>query len=278
MTLPVNAAETKDNLHLLAQRLLAVIQRTLYLIFGSLPRLIEVTYWPTLSMMIWGFINFYVANQKAGVIAVGGTLLCGTILWELLLRSQFGILIAFFEELWSRNLGHLFVSPLKPLEYVMGLMLLSPLRLLIAMIPCVILAKIFFNFWLLDLGWPLLGLAINLMISGWWCGLLLMSMLLRFGLSAEWLAWMLMFIISPFIGIYYPISVLPEFLHPLSWSLPPTYVFEMMRSAILNHSIDAALMFKAFGLNLLYLAVSATIYLRSFNTTRKRQGLLQLGE
>ena len=41
-----------------------------------------------------------------------GVLLAAVMLWDVLFRGQLGLSISFLEEMWARNLGHLFVTPL----------------------------------------------------------------------------------------------------------------------------------------------------------------------
>ena len=57
-----------------------------------------------------------------------GVLIAGVLLWDVLFRGQIGFSICFLEEMWSRNLGHLFVSPLRPWELVASLMTMSLIR------------------------------------------------------------------------------------------------------------------------------------------------------
>lgn len=276
MILPVTAP--LPNLLIGWRRILGLLQRHVYLLLGSWPRLIEVMYWPTMNMLVWGFINFYLAKQLSGVGAVAASLLAGALLWEILLRSQFSILVSFMEEMWSRNLGHIFVAPIRPLNYACGLMLLSLFRTAIAMFPAFLFAWLLFGYLVLDLGPAFIGFYLNLALTGWWCGFLLVALLFRFGLAAEWLAWMLSFIISPFVAVYYPVSALPEWLHPLAWSLPPTYIFEGMRAIVGQHMVHWDYLVKATLLNAGFLAVSLWVYCVAFDATRRRGGLLQMGE
>lgn len=278
MILPASASEPSAPVMLILRRLAALVLRHVYLLMGSGPRMLETLYWPAFNMIVWGYVNRYIAEQSPSAIGLAVAILAGAILWEIALRSQFGVLNSFFEELWSRNLGHIFVSPLPPLAYALGLMLLSLLRMLIAMIPCAGMAWLVFDWNIADLGLPLIGFALNLAVTGWWAGFLIIAMLLRYGLAAEWMAWMATALLAPFVAVYYPVTVLPEWLQFLSWSLPPTYVFEGMRE-LLNHQ-EARLdwLMESFGLNLVYLAVALLVYKRAFESTRRRGGLLQMGE
>lgn len=259
-------------------RIYGVLLRNLYLLKGSIPRLIDLFYWPTLNMLIWGFFNYYLTKQITGIGLVAGTFLGAAMMWDIFVRSQLNVMRPFMEELWSRNLGAVFVSPISPFEYAIGLVALSIITTIIAMGVCVIAAELIFGFWLPGLGWGLAGFVFNLAMAGWWGGFLLIAMLLRFGSASEWLAWMLSFVFAPLVGVYYPISVLPSWLQPISNLLPPTYVFEGLRELLNHHSVHYDLMLYAFLLNLVFLGFSGFVFLRTFENTRRRSGLLQVAE
>ncbi len=91
-------------------------------------------------MILWGLIAKYIASSNDTIIQIGGVLIIGVLLLDVLFRSQLGFSISFLEEIWSRNLGQLFVSPLKPLEMVLSLMTTSFIRTIIAMLPAALLA------------------------------------------------------------------------------------------------------------------------------------------
>ena len=268
----------KSRWKLLPRRIWALVLRYIFLLTGSWPRLVELIYWPTLNMLVWGFVNIYIMRQGGGSDAAPFALLAGAMLWEVLVRSQISVQLLFLEELWSRNLGHIFVSPIAPLEYLGGLVFLSLLRTFIAMVPCALLAWAFFDFDILDLGELLAGFYLNLAATGWCCGFLMIALLLRFGLSSEWLAWMGVFLLLPFVAVYYPVNILPAWAQHIAWALPPTYVFESMRALLHHEAAPSGYVWKALGLNMVYLALSAAIYKRAFETTRRRGGLLQMAE
>src|SRR5690348_3291785 len=115
-----------QNMRSSARRIWGMMYRHLALYRSSWPRLLELAYWPVLQMCIWGFTaNFLAARMGSGAAAAGATLLGGVLLWEVALRSQMGVAISFLEEVWSRNLGHVFVSPLRPWELVAALVGMS---------------------------------------------------------------------------------------------------------------------------------------------------------
>ncbi len=220
-----------------------------YLLRSSWPRLVELVYWPTVQMITWGFIQYYVM-QKAGFFArAGGTLIGAVLLWDILFRGQLGFSISFLEEMWSRNIGNLMMSPLRPFEFILALMAMSVVRLLIGVVPVTLLAFAFFDFNLYSLGFALVAFFFNLMLTSWAVGIFVSGLVLRNGLGAENFAWTIMFFFMPLTCVYYPVTTLPAWLQPFSWLLPPTYVFEGMRAIMIDHTFHPDLMLDALALN-----------------------------
>ena len=152
-------------------RINAMILRYWYLLMSSWPRLLELLYWPALQIITWGFLQNYI-SQNAGFFArAGGTLVGAVILWDILFRGQLGFSISFLEEMWARNLGNLMMSPLKPIEFLIALMVMSLIRLAIGVIPMTLLAMIFFDFNLYGIGFPLIAFFCNLIFTSWSVGI-----------------------------------------------------------------------------------------------------------
>ena len=131
------------------------------------------------------------------------------LLWDILVRSQLGFAVAFLEEIWSRNLGHLMMSPLRPAEFVAALMIVSLIKLMVAMVPVAMLAYLFFGFNVLSLGFAFAAFFANLVIMSWSLGLVSTGVVLRWGLGAESFAWLIVFVFLPLCCVYYPVSTLP---------------------------------------------------------------------
>lgn len=260
------------------RRISAMILRHLYVMRRSWPRLLELAYWPLFQMILWGFITVFFLSHSSWVAQAAGVLITAVLLWDVLFRANLGLSISFIEEMWSRNLGQLFVSPLRPYEMVASLVTMSLIRTLIGVIPAALLALPFYDVWVFGMGLPLLAFFTNLLVMGWSVGLLVSGLLLRFGLGVESLCWLGIFLFAPISGVYYPISVLPEWLQPVSWSLPSAYVFEGMRAVLFEETFRTDLFWSAVGLNLLYLGASTAFFLYMFRLARQRGLLLQQGE
>ena len=264
-------------------RVAAMVLRYLYLLRSSWPRVVDLVYWPTVQMVTWGFIQIYVGRAAAegGVNRFGvaaGTLIGAVMLWDILFRGQLGFSISFLEEMYSRNIGNLLMSPLRPLEFVAALMVMSTVRLMIGIVPVTGLAVLFFGFNLWGLGLGLAAFFANLILTSWSVGLVVSGFLLRNGLGAEALAWSLMFLLLPLCCVYYPVGILPGWLQTVAWALPPTYVFEGLRSALADHVFRGDLMIRALAINVVLFGASIVVFLWLLKAARKAGTLLQMGE
>jgi ABC-2 type transport system permease protein len=255
-----------------------MILRYWYLLRSSWPRLLELAYWPTVQMLTWGFLQLYV-GQNAGFFArAGGTFIGAVLLWDILFRGQLGFSVSFLEEMWSRNLANLMISPLKPIEFVLAMMAMSLVRLFIGMVPVTLLAISFFGFNLYGLGFALAAFFLNLILTSWSVGVFVSGVIMRNGLGAENLAWTIMFLLMPLSCVYYPVSVLPHWLQIVAWSLPPTYVFEGMRALLIDHEFRAGLMIAAFAMNVVLFAAAVAGFLLLLKSARRNGSLMQTGE
>jgi ABC-2 type transport system permease protein len=261
-----------------ARRVSAMMLRYWYLLRSSWPRLLDLVYWPTVQMVTWGFLQYYIANNAGFFARAGGTFIGAVLLWDILFRGQLGFSISFLEEMWSRNIGNLMMSPLRPFEFIAALMVMSVVRLLIGAVPVTFLAIAFFGFNLYGLGLALVAFFFNLMLTSWAIGIFVSGLILRNGMGAENLAWSIMFLFMPLTCVYYPVTTLPVWLQPVAWMLPPTYVFEGMRALLTQGVFRPDLMLDALALNVVLFACGSFAFLRLLQSARRQGSLMQSGE
>jgi hypothetical protein len=168
-----------------AGRVWAMLLRYLYLLRSSWPRTLELLYWPTLQMLIWGFMSQFLYVNSSYVFRAFGVLLAAVMLWDVLFRGQLGLSMSFLEEMWARNLGHLFVTPLRPYEWVLSLLSMSMIRVLLGMMPAAVLAIPLYHYSIFSMGLPLVAFFAVLVILGWALGLAICGLILRQGMGAE---------------------------------------------------------------------------------------------
>jgi ABC-2 type transport system permease protein len=260
------------------RRVGAMMLRYWYLLRSSWPRLLDLVYWPTVQMLTWGFLQYYIAHNAGFFARAGGTFIGAVLLWDILFRGQLGFSISFLEEMWSRNLGNLMMSPLRPFEFIMALMVMSVVRLSIGAVPVTFLAIGFFGFNLYALGLALVAFFFNLMLTSWAIGIFVSGLILRNGMGAENFAWSIMFLFMPLTCVYYPVTTLPVWLQPVAWMLPPTYVFEGMRAILIQKVFRPDLMLDALGLNVVFFAAGVAAFLALLRSARRHGSLMQTGE
>jgi len=260
------------------RRVYALVLRHTYLLRSSGPRILELVYWPTVQMILWGFITVFLVSHSSWIAQASGVLLSGVLLWDVLFRSQLGVSLVFMEEMWSRNLGHLFVSPLRPFELGCALLTMSLIRTLIGVGGAALIAIPLFHYSIFSMGLPLLAFFINLIIMGWSIGLLVSGFVLRYGLGAESMAWIAIFAVQPVSGVYYPIETLPVWLQYVAAGLPSSHVFEGMRAVLFDHVFRVDLLLHAALLNVVHLAAGFASFLAYFKIARVRGQLLHVGE
>jgi ABC-2 type transport system permease protein len=259
-------------------RIGAMLLRHWYLLTSSWPRLLEMVYWPALTLISWGFLQNYISGNASFFAKAGGTLIGAVILWDILFRGQLGFSMSFLEEMWSRNLGNLMMSPLTPFEFLLSLMIMSVIRLAIGIVPMAVMASLFFDFNLLGLGLALVAFFCNLIFTSWAVGIVVSGLVVRNGMGAESLAWTLVFILLPLVCVYYPVSVLPHWLQGVAWLLPPTYVFEGMRALMIDKVFRADLMIVALAINAGLFVVAIFVFIALLNSARSAGKLIQSGE
>ena len=176
--------------------------RHIYLISNSLPRIIDLIYWPTVQIFLWGFISKFFTLSSDFYSNTVGIILTAAILYDFLFRVSISFNMMFLEEIWSRNFTNLFIAPIRISEIITSLTLTAILRALIGLVPAAILAIPLFGVSVFKLGLPLLFLLLPLYLFGVTLGLLVTSGLLRFGPSFENIAWASLFFLAPLGCIY----------------------------------------------------------------------------
>ena len=264
--------------HFDVRRIGAMGLRYLFLLRSSWTRIVELAYWPIMQMILWGFMSQFLLTSGSTVIKTAGMLIAAVLLWDVMFRSNIGVAVSFLEEMWSRNLAQLFASPLRPYEWALSLLFISLVRTIIGVIPAAILAIPFYSYSIFEMGIPLIAFFINLMIFGGAIGLIVSALVLRYGMGAESLAWVGIFLVAPISGIYYPISILPDWLQPISWALPSAHVFEGMRAVLTDDVFRTDLFVNAVLLNVIYIAAGFAIFLYVFRLARIKGFLIQMGE
>jgi ABC-2 type transport system permease protein len=255
------------------RRTFAILLRHAYLLRGSPARVLPLFAWVAIDIVLWGFITKYlntVANSGFNFVPA---LLGAVLLWDFFTRVMHGVTMAFFEDVWSRNFLNIFATPLSISEYLGGLVLSSILTSLVGLIVMLILASVVFGLSFFAFGVAFVPFILTLFLFGVGIGIMGCAMVLKLGPAAEWFIWPIPAIISPFAGVFYPVSTLPSWMQAIAKVLPPSYVFEGMRKIISGGGASSVELFLAAGLALLYAMVGAMIFGKTYRTA-VRTGLI----
>ena len=259
-------------------KIFALSLRHIYLIKGSFPRILDLIYWPTIQILLWGFISKFFTINSSFFENTVGIILSAAILYDFLFRSSISYNMMFLEEIWSRNFTNLFIAPIKLSEIIAALTFTAIFRTLIGLIPASLLAIPFFGVSIFEVGTPLIFLLITLYIFGVTLGLLVTAGLVRFGPSFENIAWASLFFLAPLGCIYYPIEILPEWLQTIARLLPLVYIFEEMRNILIYDIINISQILKAIIISFIYFSVGVIVFYLSYNGAKKRGTLINMGE
>ncbi|MBV8859122.1 MAG: ABC transporter permease [Acidobacteria bacterium] len=215
-----------------AGRAAAIFLRQLYLLRGSLARVLPLFAWITVDIVLWGFITRYLNTVAAPGYNFVPALLGAVLLWDFFSRVMHGVTTAFLEDVWARNFLNFFASPLKISEYLAGLVLSSVATSAVGLLVMLVLASAVFGLSFAGYGLLLVPFLLVLFLFGIALGVVGAAVVLRFGPASEWFVWPLPALVSPFAGVFYPLSTLPLWMRGLGRALPPSYVFEGMRAVV----------------------------------------------
>ena len=259
-------------------RMYGLFLRHFFLIKSSFPRILDLIYWPSIQIILWGFISKFFSIYSDYYNNTVGIILTCAILYDFLFRSSISFNMLFLEEIWSRNFTNLFIAPMKISEIIISLVFTALIRTLIGLVPAILLTSPLFGISILNLGVPLFFLFLSLYIFGITLGLFVSSGLIRFGPSFENIAWSSLFLLAPLGCIYYPIEILPEFFQILAKGLPLVYIFDETRNILVNNFVNFENILYAFYLNAIYLLIGISLFYFSFSKARKKGSLINMGE
>ena len=260
-------------------RIHGVLLRYFIIHTRSLPRTLEVFFWPVMELLVWGFVSVYFRSLSQGSLGkIVVFLINAMIFWDILYRSQQAVSIAIVEDIWTQNIVNVLVSPLKIWEWLLATFLYGAVKIAVITAILSLIALSLYQFNLIgQLGFYLIPLVVNLLLFGWALGVFTTGLMIRFGHSAEALIWGIPYLIQPLSAIYYPLSVLPRGMQVVSRLLPSTYVFEGMRSVVQNGKMPLDIFLISLILNLIYFVLAGIFFRWMYLIARESGRLGRLG-
>lgn len=242
----------------------AILLRQYYLMRGSAARLLPIFAWVAVDILLWGFITRYLNSVAEASFNFVPVLLGAVLMWDFFTRVMLGVTTSFLEDVWSRSFLNLFATPLTIFEYVAGLVLTSIATSLIGLVVMLVLATTIFGLSYFSFGLVLIPFLLVLFMFGIALGIAGAAMVLRLGPASEWFIWPIPAMISPFVGVFYPLSTLPQWMQTIAYLLPPSYVFEGMRAILLGKTFSPALLAWSIGLAALYIVCAGWFFTRVY--------------
>ena len=246
------------------RRMGAIVLRQFYLMRSSVARILPLFAWVAVDIVLWGFITRYLNSVTAAGRNFVPTLLGAVLLWDFFIRAMQGVTMAFFEDVWTRNFLNLFATQLTITEYVGGLVTASLATSAIGLVTMLALATAVFGLSLFAYGIVLIPFLLLLFLFGIALGIIAIGMVLRLGPAAEWFVWPIPAILSPFAGVFYPLSTLPAWMQYVGRALPPSYVFEGIRQIAQGRGVSGVALLGAAGLTAVYLVLAGWFFRRMY--------------
>ncbi|MCA1566050.1 MAG: ABC transporter permease [Acidobacteria bacterium] len=240
---------------------------------GSLSRVFPLFIWVAIDIVLWGFITRYLNTVTSSGYNFVPALLGAVLLWDFQTRVMQGVAMAFFEDVWSRNFLNIFATPLSITEYLAGLVLTSIATSAVSLVVMLLVASLVFGLSLFVYGIMLVPFLLVLFLFGIALGILGAAVVLRLGPSAEWFVWPIPAVVSPFVGVFYPVATLPTWMQYVSYFLPPSYVFEGMRALVSGNSMPGIMLVWGALLSLLYILLACRLFTRVYRQA-VRTGLI----
>lgn len=256
-------------------RVWGLILRYNYLFKHSLDRQIDAFYWPTVDLVLWGITSTYLAKQGANIPFAVLMIVSGIVLWIMLWRGQYEFTVNILDDMWNKNLINLFVSPLKISEWIASFVIQGVAKSFVSVSFSALMAFILYKANLFVYGFKLIPFLFLLLMTGWWVGLFVGGLIVRYGGKVQNFAWSMVFLIAPFSAIYYPLSALPHWAQKVAIIVPSSYAFEGARQIILTGVVDEHKILSSLVLNIIYIILGLIFFKQSFKKVLQK-GLVKL--
>lgn len=256
-----------------ASRVGAVVLRMAYLYRGSPQRVLPIFIFVAIDVLVWGFLTRYLNSVSHAGFNFVPALLGAVLLWDFLTRVMQQITMTLFEDVWTRNFLNFFASPLTTSEYLIGLLIVAIITSGLSLVAMLILAQIAFGLSFLSYGAALAPFLMVLFLTGIALGVAASALVLRLGPASEWLIWPIPMMISPFAGVFYPVTILPVWMQAVALILPPSYIFEGMRSVVAGEPPPWDRLAIGGALALLYLVLACMFFFATYRAVI-RTGLI----
>ena len=246
-----------------ARRNVIMARRNVFFVF-------ELTFWPGVAMLSHGLLTRFLALDAK----MTAFILVGTVALSTVQVCQLDVAYAVLFDIWSKSMKHQFLTPIGIRHMAVGSWLVGVARGVTVFALMAVIGSWAFGFDFVGGGPGSLALfLLGCFLCSLIIGLFVCSLVLLFGTRAETSAWAAVNFTVMFSGIYYPVSVLPEWAQVVAAGIPLTYFLDAFRQGYGFEAQFAHAWLKGFALTGFYV-VLAHLALASAITRARRTGLL----
>lgn len=243
-------------------------KRNLFAIF-------EIIFWPLISFLSVGLLSDFARLSSS----MKGFILIGVVAMSTIQVCQLDTAYVLLYDMWSKTLKHGFIAPVRVRHLFIGSMIVGMIRGGMVFFILAILSRVIFNFDLIvsDIMATILflfGLFLNAAIIGQLVSILVLVV----GYKAEVAAWSLVSLMFLICGIYYPVSILPEWIQIIAKALPLTYFLEYYRTFYGFKPVYTNLLAKGYIMLFLYLFIESYMMDMALRRAKRKGMLLKLSE
>lgn len=235
---------------------------------------VDIFWNSALQMLVFSFIA--IAFSGTSHAQYGQYIVAGMILWNIVWAAEYAFTIGILWEVWSHSLSTLFITPLTLEEFLTGQAISGVIKALLSIAVTATIGIVVFHFSIFVLGAPFILYFIELFLFGCSAGMIVLSLIFRWGTDVQSLAWSLVFLVQPFGAVFYPVEVLPSQVRWIAYAVPTTYIFETIRQQLRQGSIHIEYIVIGTLLNGVYLILSYLFLRGTFTKAKKSGGLTRM--
>lgn len=242
-------------------RIRAIIMRHLVQLPQDVNQWTSILFWPLLNILLFGTTGSWLHETSSDALFA---LVSGVALWQLVVRTNFGVSLSLLQEILSHNVTNLFSSPLSIAEWVCAIIIYGALFGTITMLFCVGVVWYLFGFNMLRLGIYLLYTTLQLLIAGTSVGFIGASLLMLWGTRVQTLIFIVGVGTAPLSGAFYPIRMLPPQLQTVAYALPFAHIFSGLFTYIQDSMWSWNNVLYATATNVIIFTISIACFVTSF--------------
>jgi ABC-2 type transport system permease protein len=235
----------------------------------------EILFWPVVGFLSVGLLTEFAGLQPQ----MRAFLLVGVVSMSTIQVCQLDVAYVLLYDVWSKAVKHGFIAPVGVRHLLLGSLIVGMARGAAVFFILMGASYYFFDFDFMAVGTgPMILFLLGLFLCAATVGILVCILVLIFGNRADVAAWSLVSLMLLVCGIYYPITILPRWVTPLSEIIPLTYFLDYFRHFYGFKPTFSHVLAKGFILVFVYLFLEIILMKAALRKAKKTGLLLKLSE